>query len=426
MLHAKFNEPVLTPHKIEADFGPNRSLKFEIVQSPMSYPEIVTHFQKHLMPLLRLLPEETEKVGTRIPIPSFDSAQIHSLIQVAQPIFAAQAKAVIDIPFPSWVIGDIHGNFHDLIRIIGKIDPDGTTPALFLGDYVDRGCYSLEVLLALFTLKVLDPMRFFFIRGNHEFAAMNAEYGFKDELDQRYPDSGLWEAFTTVFDLFPLAAILGETIICLHGGIGPHVPSIDRIKSLTLPICESTEMVTEIVWADPTSDSETPYIASARGSGYMFGPLALKEFLKASQCERLLRAHQCVSHGLDTFAYGKGLTVFSSSNYMGHNNAAAIILIDTQGQVVKEQFEPLSQAVVRANAVYAEVCPVAAHNGRRGVPPGIRRGRSRSEPGELRLLEAPSIRRFASREVGLILRRMPTAPLVAKQMHLSPIVQSLQ
>jgi hypothetical protein len=379
-------------------------------------PEVLSHFQKQLIPLLRLIPEEADKVGTRIPIPSFDAGQIHELIVIVRPILSRDAQAVLELPFPCWVIGDIHGNFHDLIRIISRIDPTGSGRAVFLGDYVDRGSYSLEVLLALLMLKATEPDRFFFLRGNHELASVNAEYGFKEELDERYPESGLWEAFNDLFDLLPLAAILGDSVICLHGGLGPHVSSIDKVKKLSFPIspADLAGIVTEIVWADPTKES-IPYVASARGRGYLFGPLALKDFLKASQCTKLLRAHQCVPRGLEPFAYGNGLTIFSTSNYMGQNNCAGIIFIEEDGRISSEEFEPLNNAVARANAQYAPVAPIANSN-----PAPVRislsfgRMRSKKDFGDSKEF-LPCVRRLGKDSTGALRRgaATPTAILIA-------------
>jgi hypothetical protein len=157
------------------------------------------HFLKRFSPLLRLYPEEIHWVGSRIPIPRFDAAQILALLEMTMPVFSQNPVAVLDLPLDAWVIGDIHGNFHDLLRILARIGAHPKHPVVFLGDYVDRGDYSVEVVLLLFTLKVNFPEEFFFIRGNHEFAKLNEEYGFKDECESRYPGSGIWERVNAIF-----------------------------------------------------------------------------------------------------------------------------------------------------------------------------------------------------------------------------------
>ena len=83
---------------------------------------------------------------------------------------------------PIVIVGDIHGQFFDLIHMFEKvIDKRGlmTTNMLFLGDYVDRGDYSLEVVLYLYALKLRYPKNITLLRGNHESRAMAEHFTFR-------------------------------------------------------------------------------------------------------------------------------------------------------------------------------------------------------------------------------------------------------
>jgi diadenosine tetraphosphatase ApaH/serine/threonine PP2A family protein phosphatase len=214
-------------------------------------------------------------------------------------------------------------------------------------------------MIVLLTLKCLYPRRYYLIRGNHEFACINADYGFKEEVDSRYPGSTLWDDFNEVFSIFPLAILLGRTYVCLHGGIGPSVPGIQTIRKVTLPLYsyENQPAVCELVWSDPT-DTTARFLASPRGSGYVFGAVALMQFLQNSKCRTMLRAHQTLQHGLGKFGNGQGFTVFSNSNYMGTGNSGAFLHITEDSEMDPHPLDPLPEAVERTQAVYSPVVPI--------------------------------------------------------------------
>jgi protein phosphatase len=330
-------------------------------------PATVLHFKAQFLPLLRITPEEAHWLGSRIPLPSFSREQIDALLTEAIGVFSAQPQAVIEVPIPAWVIGDIHGNLHDLIRMLTHIGDLGGTRVVFLGDYVDRGSYSLDVLLLLLTLKCSYPRNIFLIRGNHEFAYVNEEYGFKAEMNDRFPDSDLWARCNTVFSFLPFAVDLGKIAVCLHGGIGPKVSSISSIAKITLPIenSEPDDNVSQIVWSDPSRDTEY-FLTSARGRGCLFGRMAVHEFLKNTGHEKLIRAHECVTDG---FALSKQcVTVFSSSNYCNRSNIASFIYLADDGKITVTNLEPLPMLVTRANANFDDVKPISAMR----LPPAMK------------------------------------------------------
>jgi serine/threonine-protein phosphatase 2A catalytic subunit len=116
---------------------------------------------------------------------------------------------------PVTVCGDIHGQFHDLMELfkIGGNSPD--TNYLFMGDYVDRGYYSVETVSLLVSLKVRYKDRITIIRGNHESRQITQVYGFYDECLRKYGNANVWKYFTDLFDYLPLTAVV-ENQVCLY------------------------------------------------------------------------------------------------------------------------------------------------------------------------------------------------------------------
>ena len=140
----------------------------------------------------------------------------------------------VHVHAPCYILGDLHGNYQDLIAFEKALWRIGLalSPAnfLFLGDYVDRGAHSLEVITYLLAQKALCPGKIVLLRGNHEIRAQNSHVGynpcFKQSCEQTLgPELGaqVWESINLAFDTFPVAAIVDNNIFCVHGGI----PSTD-------------------------------------------------------------------------------------------------------------------------------------------------------------------------------------------------------
>ncbi|KAJ9545654.1 hypothetical protein OSB04_025361 [Centaurea solstitialis] len=198
----------------------------------------------------------------------------------------------------------------------------------FLGDYVDRGKQSLETICLLLAYKIRYPENFFLLRGNHECASINRIYGFYDECKRRF-NVKLWKAFTDCFNCLPVAALVDDKILCMHGGLSPDLSNLDEIRNLQRPTAiPDTGLLCDLLWSDPSKDVRG-WGMNDRGVSYTFGPDKVSEFLTKHDLDLVCRAHQVVEDGYEFFADRQLVTIFSAPNYCGEfDNAGAMMSVD--------------------------------------------------------------------------------------------------
>jgi len=178
-----------------------------------------------------------------------------SLISRTSKIFR-QEPNLIELGWPIVVCGDIHGQFYDLVKLMEAAGDAAKTQYLFLGDYVDRGCFSTECVFYLFAHKINYPGRFWMLRGNHECRQVTEHFNFKKECIYKY-DVDLYYAFMDAFDCLPIAATIQNKFLAVHGGLSPDITDLDDIKHIDRfqeiplegPMCD-------IVWSDPVVDGQ--------------------------------------------------------------------------------------------------------------------------------------------------------------------------
>lgn len=274
-------------------------------------------------------------------------AEVRELCRGAERAFLAQ-PSLLEIPGPINVCGDIHGQYFDLLHLFHIGGVPGRARYLFLGDYVDRGKNSLEVICLLFALKIKHPNSFYMIRGNHETAAVNRTYGFYDEIRRRFSlrdFSIVYDRINDVFDHVPLAAVIAGTIFCCHGGLSPNLHTLRQIRELVRPGAVRIGWMTDVVWSDPDEDidgwekQDNPRNNPRhRGIGYLFGQDVLEDFLYANDLEMVCRAHECVAGGYEWMFDRQLVTVFSAPNY-SERNAGAIMKVSRNGNVGFKVFQ---------------------------------------------------------------------------------------
>jgi diadenosine tetraphosphatase ApaH/serine/threonine PP2A family protein phosphatase len=282
--------------------------------------------------------------------------QVLSLVAEAQRILSAE-PTLLTLTGQFAVVGDIHGNLDSLRRIFGRVGYPPETSFVFLGDYVDRGRNSVEVIILLFALKVLYPDKIYLVRGNHESRKIARCYGFWNECREKYKGKEkIFHRFATAFDYLPLAAILNGAIFCVHGGLSGMISTREDLAEIKRPVVATTgeDIVGDLLWSDPRC-MDIDYMPSDRNCGCFFNESALDEFLAVFGCSAMIRAHENMENGYEyTYNNKKCLTLFSSTNYGGQGNSAAVAIVERSVEAI-EVFEPLSGESVNRRRILVPI-----------------------------------------------------------------------
>ena len=234
---------------------------------------------------------------------------------------------------------DIHGQYYDLLRLFNTYGQPPEQKYLFLGDYVDRGKQSIETVCLLFAYKVKYPDSIFLLRGNHECQEISRIFGFFDECKRRYSFK-LWKTFVNLFDHMPVAALVQNRILCMHGGLSPSLNKLTDIEQLHKPQkIPSHGLLCDLLWSDPARqncfedgnvevDSQTGWGENDRGTSFIFSEKVVKRCTKQHDLDLVVRGHQVVEDGYEFFANRQLVTVFSAPNYCNEfDNDGAVLTV---------------------------------------------------------------------------------------------------
>ncbi|KAL4858796.1 Serine/threonine-protein phosphatase 5 [Chlorella vulgaris] len=272
--------------------------------------------------------------------------------------------SLVDIHVPPGgeltVCGDTHGQFFDLLRIFDLNGlPSPSNPYLFNGDFVDRGSWSVEIILTLLAFKCLYPAHFHLTRGNHEAKSMNTIYGFVGEVKAKY-SSQMADVFRETFCWLPLGYVINHKVLVVHGG--PPVAcnaTLDEVRQLDRnreppeagPMCE-------MLWNDPQEAAGmTP---NKRGVGVAFGPDVAKAWLEGQGLQMVVRSHEVKDEGYEVAHDGYTITIFSAPNYCDQmGNKGAFIRFDSDCSPSFTQFSaaphPNKRPMAYASGAFANM-----------------------------------------------------------------------
>ena len=305
-----------------------------------------------------------------------------ALIRATTDLFQAEPN-VLMLHEPVIVVGDLHGQFYDLLKILELGGDPSSTQYLFLGDYVDRGSFSCETLLYLYALKLCYPTNIRLLRGNHECRHLTATFNYRAECHYKY-DAGFYEACMASFDCLPLAALVSQCFFCVHGGLSPDVMYIHDIDCIhRFREVPTSGAMCDLLWSDPYWDVEPPatdrgrgdksasgqpqppqhpltynfaatsffeteptfYPNESRSCSYVYNFASVYHFMLANRLLCIVRAHESQDDGIKLYrphpstCFPAIMSVFSAPNYCDtYDNKGAFLVLNRSNIAVKQFF----------------------------------------------------------------------------------------
>jgi serine/threonine-protein phosphatase 2B catalytic subunit len=256
---------------------------------------------------------------------------------------------VLQVPAPVTIVGDIHGQFFDLIKLFSVGGDPSKTRYLFLGDFVDRGYFSLEVVLYIFSLKLKYPDTIHMLRGNHECRHLTDYFTFKAEVEYKI-SSAVYEECMKSFDCLPLAAIMNKQFFCVHGGISPEMVTWEEINAIDrFEEPDEQGLMCDLLWSDPHEDFDTTPGSmrflhnEVRGTSFVYTHKAVCDFLDRNNLLSVIRAHEAQDQGYRMYKqnpktnFPSVITLFSAPNYLDvYGNKAAVMIYSNNSMNIKK------------------------------------------------------------------------------------------
>jgi hypothetical protein len=248
----------------------------------------------------------------------------------------------------AFIIGDLHGDLTNLTYIlkdsnfITKAKKQKDVHLIFLGDYGDRGPYSIEVYYVILKLKTLFPDKVALLRGNHEGPnyIIPSPYDLPEQLTQEFGEKEAEKIhlqLRKLFDKLYSSAIIENKIFLVHGGPPREAKSIQEL-AFAHKTPPRNHILEDLLWSDPVEDLEWT-ASSYRGVGQIYGKSHTEKQLKLFNCKFLIRGHECCEDGYRFNHEGLVLTLFSTNKYRYWNKSAAYLKLDLEKSIDNKQLK---------------------------------------------------------------------------------------
>ena len=294
---------------------------------------------------LQLLPnpdEEYTYYKKNANIIVLDKNYISNLINEALGQLKASSP-LIKLRSPVKIFGSINGQYNDLMRYFSLFGRPSESKGdiesvdyLFLGNFTNRGAFSLETICLLLALKIKYNGHFHLLRGNMEDLEVSKLYGLGDECKEKLKEditqpNSIFNQLCNLFEYLPLAAVINNQIFCVHNGISKNGLFLNEIQRLKFPIqVKSCQIAKDILWNSPSFNDNIMFnkLLPIEYKPEQFNSNSLDNFLKNNKLKMIIRSHDVCQKGISNCFGDRVLTIFSSTNYCGiYQNAGALIFI---------------------------------------------------------------------------------------------------
>ncbi|KPI87742.1 putative serine/threonine protein phosphatase 2B catalytic subunit A2 [Leptomonas seymouri] len=269
------------------------------------------------------------------------------------------------------IVGDIQGQYYDLVKILAACGSPRTTKYLFLGNYIGNGGFNLECVLFLLAAKVAFPQFVYLIRGSNESKFMADVLHLGDECQQKY-NKNLFTLLLSAFNCLPLAAVVLNKYFCVHSGLSPDVSHINDIALIhRFRHIPSRGAMCDLVWCEPDWDTDNllynnveeascrayvPRVGSfetrplfiknkQRGFSYVFNFACAKRFVSANKLLCIIRSHEVQEMGFKlhrphpNHLFPCLVSIFSAPNYCSSFGNKGAVLVLSKETMHFKQFE---------------------------------------------------------------------------------------